>query len=349
MVLTLMVALVTAAPHVRASDGSGPAQVAADAPLLVLPRESLAWTTDGFGQVIGATIAAKPLSGRVRSIEPTRPLPAPLSMTSETSSLRIIGTSDRGIERDIAVLRWDGPVIVWQRMSVPAAAFAKSLAGLAQWMAAESFTVELDGGSTVKVATESQQLEIAVSAERGKSATVSIAGFPDGAQLRVPAATPPADGHQASSGQGLVELGRDDMSCRLLMGQDTLLDVEATRVPPQVRVTVRTPSWLQLEQALRELEATDEVLKDAPQDQQAILGPQRAVQQSRVDELRNSSASERPQPTDSPIRACLMDPATGREYATIMISVVAPAPAREGAAAQGTARQPALQPRRGVP
>lgn len=346
--LALTIALVTAALQSAPAGGGVESQPASNAPILVLPRESLAWTTDGFGQVIGATIPSKPLHARIRSIGLTGPLPAPLGVTREASSLRITGTSDRGIERDIAVLRWDGPVIVWQRMPVPAAAFGKSLAGLAQWMAEDCFTVELDGGTAVKVATESQQLTLAVSAERGRSATVAVAGVPEGAQLRVPAAAPAASGQHAD-GHGLVELARDDMSSRLLMGQETLLDIDVTTAPPQVRVTVQTPLWLQLEHAIRELEATDEVLKDAPQDQQAILAPQRTAQQSRVDELRKASASECPRPTDAPIQACIMDPATGREYATIMISVVAPVPAREGAAPQGTARQPALQPRRGAP
>lgn len=346
--LVLASALASAAPQADPAGGPRESHSTSSAPLLVLPRESLSWTTDSFGQVIGATIPSKPLASSVRSIEPTDPPPAPLRVSKEASSLRVIGTSDRGIARDIAVLRWDGPVIVWQRMPVPAAAFGKSLTGLAQWMAESSFTVELDGGSAVRVATESQQVTLAVSAERGKSASVSIAGFPEGAQLRVPAAAPAADGQQPQ-GQGLVELGRDDMSCRLMIGQDMLLDIDVTRAPPQVRVTVQTPSWLQLERALRELEATDEVLKDAPQDQQAILAPQRAAQQSRVDELRKSAASERAKPTEAPIHACILNPATGREYAAIMISVVEPEPARDGTASPGKARGPALQPRRGAP
>lgn len=348
--LALSIALVTGVPQGAPDVGPGDVRSTSNQTLLVLPRESLAWTTDGFGQVVGATISSKPLPGRVRSIEPTGTLPAPLRFTGDTSSLRIIGTSDRGIERDIVVLRWDGPVIVWQRMSVPAASFAKSLAGLGQWMTAGSFTVELDGGSTVRVATESQEVKLAVTAERGKSAAVSLAGFPEGAQLRVPSART-AEEDQQNQGQGIVELGRDDMSCRLLMGADTLIDIDATRAPPQVRVTVQTPSWLQLEHALRELEATDEVLKDAPQDQQSILAPQRAAQQSRVDELRKASASESPKPTDSPIRACIIDPSTGREYATIMISVTAPGGARDGAVPLGTARDQGSSPRsrRGAP
>lgn len=347
-IIALSIALATAAPQASSSGVPSPAHAAAaaDAPLLVLPRESLAWTTDGFGQVIGATMASKPLPARVRSIEPTSPLPAPLGAVKGPSSLRIIGKSDKGMERDIAVLRWDGQVIMWQRMSVPAAAFGKSLAGLAHWMATDSFTVELDGRSSVRVATESQQVKVDVGTESGQSAVVPIAGFPQGAQLRVPAAAPAQDGY---AGQGLVELGRDDMSCRLSTAQDTVLDIDVTRAPPQVRVTVQTPSSLQLEHAVRELEATDEVLKGAPQDQQAILGPQRAAQQSRVDELRKSAASERVRPTDSPIRACVMDPVTGREYVAVMISIVAQARERDAMSAPRASREPAPQPRRGAP
>lgn len=331
----LAIAICSASVQGAPAAGGSQSVTVPDAPLLVLPRESLTWSTDGFGQVIGVTIGSKPMPARIRSIEPTTPLPAPLKAEQGSSSLRIIGKTEKGRERDIAILLWDGEVISWQRLSVPTAAFASSLAGLAEWMATDSFTVTLEDGSRVRIATESQHVSVEVGTPSGSSGVVGIAGIRAGARLAVPdAADRSGDGKPDA---GLVRIGCDDLSCRISTSPDTVIDIEVTRTPPQVRVTSQTPSSLLLERAVRDLEATDEILKTAPADQQAILSPQRAAQQRRVDELRKAAASETIRPTDSPVRACLVDPGTGREYVTIMISIVASPRASTGSAPAGAA------------
>jgi hypothetical protein len=137
-----------------------------------------------------------------------------------------------------------------------------------------------------------------------------------------------------------VQIGCDELSCRVSTNPDTVVDIEVTRTPPQVRVTSQTPSSLLLERAVRELEATDEVMKDAPDDQRAILGRERAIQQARVDELRKAAASERIRPTEAPIRVCVEDPVTRRVYATIMVSIVAsPAGGKDAAPAGASPAQ----------
>lgn len=319
--LALAGALCLGVAQVESAAGSAHILGTSDAPLLVLPRQSLTWATDGFGQVIGVTIPARPLPGRVRSIEPASPLPAPLRTEKGPSSLRIIGKTGKGRERDIAVLQWQGSVISWQRMSVPTAAFESSLAALAQWMATDSFAVVLDDGSQVRIAAEAQELSVDVGTRSGSAATAGLAGVPAGAHLAVPDATAPAAG--APAGTGLVQIGCDELYCRVSTNPDTVVDIEVTRTPPQVRVTSQTPSSLLLERAARELEATDEVMKDAPDDQRAILSRERAIQQARVDELRKAAVSERIRPTEAPIRVCVEDPVTRRVYTTIMVSIVA--------------------------
>jgi len=303
-----------------------PAPSAPKGPTLVLPRAAFTWKADGFGQVTGETIACPPLSGRIKSIAPGAKLAPPLESKEGTASLRISGTSSSGISRDIAALQWVGPVITWQRMPVPGAAFEKSLKALASWMMTNSFAVTLEDGSVIQIGTEPQKLSIELGTTDRAAATVGIADVPRGTRLAVPKATPmPADGTMGA-GPFLMEIDRTEMGVRVATYPDTMIDIEVTDVPAQVRASVMTPSGVRLARVTEAIAITDELLKGAPPDQQAILGAERAAQQAELDELRKAAASERIRPTDEPIIACLVDAVTGREYATIAITVKDGAP-----------------------
>lgn len=308
------------------------APTVAGGPILVLPRQSFAWKTDGFGQVIGDTIACAPLPGRVKSIAPGTKLPAPLSAREGAGSLRISGTTAKGLTRDIAALQWTGPVITWQRLSVPAAAFEQSLKALAGWMMTNSFAVTLEDGRSIQVGAESQRLSVELGTAEGSSVSVAIADVPKGMRLLVPGASPvPADGTMGA-GPFLVELARSVTGIRVATYPDTMIDIEVSEVPAQVRVSAMTPSGARLAAAEAEIEMTDELLKGAPPDQQAVLSAQRARQQSALEELRKAASVERIRPTAEPVVACLIDPATGREYVRVSIAV------KDGAGGAGAAR-----------
>lgn len=298
-----------------------PAPAAPKGPTLVLPRAAFTWKADGFGQVTGETIACPPLPGRIKSIAPGAKLPQPLDSKGGTASLRISGTTEAGISRDIAALQWAGPVITWQRMPVPGAAFEKSLKALARWMMTNSFAVTLEDGSVIQIGTEPQQLSIELGTTDSAAATVGIADVPRGTRLAVPKATPmPADGTMGA-GPFLIEIGRSEMGVRIATYPDTMIDIEVSDVPAQVRASAMTPSGMRLARVKEEIAITDELLKGAPPDQQSILNAERAAQQAELEELLKAAERERIRPTDEPILACLLDAATGREYATIAITV----------------------------
>jgi len=310
-----------AAPAATPAHPASPAPAAPIGPALVLPRAAFAWKADGFGQVTGERIACPPLPGRVKSIAPCTKLPLPLDAKQGTASLRISGTTADGVARDIAALQWTGPVITWQRMSVPGAAFEQSLKALASWMMTNSFVVTLEDGSVMEIGTESQKLSIELGTADRTAATVGIADVPRGARLAIAKATPmPADGTMGT-GPFLMEIARSETSVRVATYPDTMIDIEVTDVPAQVRASVTTPSGARLARVTEEIAITDELLKGAPPDQQAILNAERAAQQTELDELRKVAARERIRPTDEPIIACLVDAATRREYATIAITV----------------------------
>jgi hypothetical protein len=304
----------------------------ATGPLQVIPRESFSWKTDALGQVIGETIACPPMPGRIKSIAPAQPLPEPLAAKQTPTSLRISGTASNGLTRDIAVLQWVGPVITWKRMPVPASAFEPALNTLAAWMLTHFFAVTLDDGSVVRVGTQPQQLSLTLGTASANAVTAQIADVPKGVTLAVPGAVPmPADGTMGA-GPFLFEMARSALAIRIATYPDTILDIEVTDMPAQVRVSAMTPAGMELERALEEIAVTDEILKDAPDDQRTILSAQRAAQQSAVDELRKKASGERIRPTDEPISACIMDPVSGREYITMKIAV------RDGAPQGGGAR-----------
>ena len=310
-----------AVPAAQPAHQAHAAPAAPKGPTLVLPRSVFTWKADGFGQVIGETTACPPLPGRIKSIAPSAKLPLPLGLKEGTSSLRISGTTASGISRDIAALQWAGPVITWQRMSVPGAAFEQSLKALASWMMTNSFAVTLEDGSVIQIGTEPQRLSIELGTTEGATATVGIADVPRGTRLAVPKATPmPADGTMGA-GPFLIEIGRSEMGVRIATYPDTMIDIEVTDVPAQVRASAMTPSGVRLARVKEEIAITDELLKGAPPDQQAILGAERAAQQVELDELRKAAERERIRPTEEPILACLVDAVTGREYATIAITV----------------------------
>lgn len=312
---------VAAAPQSASAPPAPAAPAVPKGPTLVLPRAAFTWKADGFGQVTGETIACPPLPGRIKSIAPGAKLPQPLDSKEGTASLRISGTTASGISRDIAALQWVGPVITWQRMPVPGAAFEKSLKALASWMMTNSFAVTLEDGSVIQIGTEPQQLSIELGTTESAAATVGIADVPRGTRLAVPKATPmPADGTMGA-GPFLMEVARSEMGVRVATYPDTMIDIEVTDVPAQVRASVMTPSGVRIARVTEEMAITDELLKGAPPDQQAILGAERAAQQAELDALRKAAASERIRPTDQPIVACLVDAVTGREYATIAITV----------------------------
>lgn len=314
----------TTAPAVAAAPPSTsvpPAPAAPKGPTLVLPRSAFTWRADGFGQVTGETIACPPLPGRIKSIAPGAKLPPTLDSKGGTASLRISGTTESGISRDIAALQWAGPVITWQRMPVPGAAFEQSLKALARWMMTNSFAVTLEDGSVIEVGTEPQKLTIELGTTERATATVGIADVPRGTRLAVPKATPmPVDGTMGA-GPFLIEISRSEMGVRIATYPDTMIDIEVTDVPAQVRASAMTPSGVRLARVREEIAITDELLKGAPPDQQSILNAERAAQQAELDELRKAAERERIRPTEEPILACLVDVATGREYATIAITV----------------------------
>lgn len=319
---------VPAAPAAPSSPAPPPAQPASNAPapamegpLQVLPRESFSWKSDALGQVVGETISCPPMQSRVKSIAPIGPLPEPLAAKQAPTSLRISGTASNGLVRDIAVLQWAGPVITWKRMPVPASAFEPALKTLAAWMMMHFFEVTLDDGSVVRVGTQPQQVSLALGTAPANAATAQLADVPRGMTLAVPKATPlPADGTMGD-GPFLIELARSTMAIRVATYPDTFLDIEVTDTPAQVRVSAMTPSGMQLERVLEEIAVTDELLEGAPDDQRRILVAQRAGQQSAADELRKRAGSERIRPTEQPVRACIMDPASGREFVTISIDI----------------------------
>ena len=287
----------------------------------MLPRSAFTWRADGFGQVTGETIACPPLPGRIKSIAPGAKLPPTLDSKGGTASLRISGTTESGISRDIAALQWAGPVITWQRMPVPGAAFEQSLKALARWMMTNSFAVTLEDGSVIEVGTEPQKLTIELGTTERATATVGIADVPRGTRLAVPKATPmPVDGTMGA-GPFLIEISRSEMGVRIATYPDTMIDIEVTDVPAQVRASAMTPSGVRLARVREEIAITDELLKGAPPDQQSILNAERAAQQAELDELLKAAERERIRPTEEPILACLVDVATGREYATIAITV----------------------------
>jgi hypothetical protein len=287
----------------------------------VLPRESFSWKTDALGQVLGEAIACPPMPGRIKSIAPAEPLPEPLGAKQTPAALRISGTASNGLTRDIAVLQWVGPVITWKRMPVPASAFEPALKTLAAWMMTHFFEVTLEDGSVVRVGTQPQQLALTLGTSSANAVTAQIADVPVGVTLAVPKAVPmPADGAMGA-GPFLVEMARSAMAIRIATYPDTILDIEVTEVPAQVRISAMTPAGMQLERVLEEITVTDELLKDAPDDQRRILVGQRAAQQSSADELRKKASVERIRPTAEPISACIMDPLTGREFITITIEV----------------------------
>lgn len=329
--MCMMCALASGPP--QADDSySAPLPVVAGGPVLVLPRQSFSWKADGFGQVVGDTIACAPLPGRVKSIVPGMQLPAPLSAREGAGSLRIAGTTAKGLTRDIAALQWTGPVITWQRLSVPAAAFEQSLKALSAWMMTNSFAVTLEDGRVIQVGAESQRLSVELGTAEGSAVSVAIADVPKGMRIVVPGASPmPADGAMGA-GPFLLELDRSVTSIRVATYPDTMLCIEVSEVPAQVRVSAMTPSGARLAAADAEIGMTDELLKGAPPDQQAVLTAQRARQQSAREELRKAAALERIRPTAEPVIACLTDPATGREYVRVSITV------RDGAGAADAAR-----------
>jgi len=290
-------------------------------PLQVLPRESFSWKADSLGQVLGETIACAPIQGRIKSIAPVAPLPEPLAAKLSASSLRISGTAPNGLTRDIAVLHWVGPVITWKRMPVPVATFEPSLKALAAWMMTQLFEVTLEDGSAVRVGTESQRLALTLGTASSNSVTSQLADVPKGMTLAVPGATPMPAGGTMGAGPFLVEMARSTMAIRIATYPDTILDIEVTDMPAQLRVSAMTPSGMRLERVLEEISVTDELLKGAPDDQRRVLSAQRAVQQSAADELRKKAGAERIRPTGEPIKACIMDPVTGREFVTIAIEV----------------------------
>jgi len=359
---------VPAAPAAPSSPTPPPAQPASNAPapamegpLQVLPRESFSWKTDSLGQVLGETIACAPMPSRIKSIAPAAPLPEQLAAKRSASSLRISGTAPNGLTRDIAVLQWVGPVITWKRMPVPAATFEPSLKALAAWMMTQLFEVTLEDGSAVRIGTEAQRLALTLGTASSNATTAQLADVPRGMTLAVPKAVPmPADGAMGA-GPFLIEMARSSMAIRIATYPDTILDIEVMDTPAQVRVSAMTPSGMQLERLLEEIAVTDELLKGAPDDQRRVLSAQRAQQQSDADELRKKAGAERIRPTAEPIKACIMDPTTGREYVTIAIEVKdgsnadAAGPGRDdapGAGApsrgRGTGARP-LQPSRKAP
>lgn len=347
MIVMCMTCALAAGPSQAGDAYSTAGPMVASGPALVLPRQSFAWKTDGFGQVIGDTVACAPLPGRVKSIVPSVQLPAPLSAREGTGSLRIAGTNAKGLTRDIAALQWAGSVITWQRLSVPAAAFEQSIKALASWMMTNSFMVTLEDGSVIQVGAESQRLSVELGTAEGSAVSLAIADVPKGMRIVVPGASPmPADGTMGA-GPFLIELGRSATSIRVATYPDTMLEIEFSEGPAQVRVSALTPSGARLAATEAEILVTDELLKGAPPDQQAVLSAQRARQQSALEELRKAAASERIRPTAEPVIACLIDPASGREYVRVSIAVkdgaggagsARGAPARTGAAGPANAR-----------
>lgn len=313
--------------------------------MCVLPRQSMSWPRDSAGQVIGVTCSTKPLPGRVRALVPTGPLPSPLSVKEGLSSLHIVGRTERGMERDIALLQWSGSTVSWQRMPVPAAVFSSSLDSLSRWMLSGSFTVTFEDGSAVRIVPEADEVVVSAGTTLGSVAIEGVGDFPQGAQLAVLDANSLSDGTQAVDRP--VTLGCSGLSCQVSPSPGTVLDVEVITNPPQVRVTTRTTSRIHLEQAVRELDATERVLKDAPSDQRAILERERAALQGRIGELRKAMSSERVQPTDTPMRVSVIDPASGRQYVNIMISIVESTRAGTGGAASGAAGDRGIRSRAG--
>jgi hypothetical protein len=322
MLCTMCALAVGSAQAVAAPDGGAP--VAPGTLMLVIPRDSLTWKSDGFGQVMGGSVACAPLPGRVKSVQPSTALPDPLRVSESTSSLRISGSTGNGLVRDIAALQWVGPVITWQRLPVPAGPFDQALKALSGWLVANSFDVRLEDGSVVRIGTESQRLSVSLGTGSQASAAVAIAEVPEGLRLVVPEASPLPPGSELGDlGEGpfLVELDSVGSSMRIATHRDTILDIDVSRTPAEVRVSAVTPSRSRLERVLQDIAMTEELMKGAPQDQLDILGPQRTAQQAAANELRRAAAGERVRPTVSPIRAALVDPRTGREYVTLSITV----------------------------
>ena len=329
----------SAPPPLTATPPATPPAPPPDVPLQVIPRATFSWKSDSLGQVIGESMACPPLPGRVKSVAPSAPLPAPLSSRHSGSSLRISATAGKGLSRDIAVLQWVGPVITWKRMPVPLAQFEPSLKALAAWMMTNFLVVTLEDGSVVRVGTESQRVTVTLGTAATNAATAALADVPAGMTLAVPGTVPMPEGGMTGSGPFLIEMARSPLAVRIATYPDTILDIEVTDAPAQLRVSAMTPSGAELERALAELSMTEQLLSGAPPDQRRILEGQRAEQQSAADELRKRVATERIRPTGEPIKACIWDPASGREFITIMIEVkeghVGVADAAAGGAASG--------------
>lgn len=289
-----------------------------------IPRESLSWRTDSFGQAAGATIDCGQMPGTVSMIAPDGDLPEPLRVETVPGKLSILSAAGApaSAPREIASIQWSGTRVTWTRMSAPIATHERALKALAQWMVTRCFTVTLADGQSLPLCAEAQQVDLAMPAAAGASATVALAAVPEGSRLSVDGTVPPpADGQVGIKGL-LVELGRADLAWRLSTDPETIVDIAVAPSPPQVTASVRTPSALWLVEAERECARIDIVMKDAPPDQLAVLKPDWEAAHAKADALRAKMRSERVSPTAAPISAVLRDPATGRVFARISIAVV---------------------------
>lgn len=301
-----------------------------------IPRESLSWRTDAFGQAVGVTLDCGQMPGPVSMIAPEGDLPDPLRVETSPGHLRILSVAGApaSAPREIASIQWSGARVTWSRMSAPIATHERALKALAQWMSTHCFTVTLADGQAMPMCADPQQVDLAVPATAGATASAALAAVPDGSRLIVLGAAPaPADGQVGAPGT-LIELGRADLAWRVSTDPQTIVDIAVDAAPPQVTMSVRTPSALWLAEAERECARIDMVMKDAPTDQLAVLKPEWEAAHAKADALRAKVRSERVSPTSAPISATLGDPSTGRVYVRIALTV---APAEAG----GPSAQPA--------
>ena len=295
--------------------------------LQVLPREAMSWTTDSFGQVKGASLDAQPLSSAIRSIGPGDGFPPELRCEVRDSSLGIIGTAKGGSVREIASLRWSGPVMTWTTAPVPAASFDQSLKALSGWLSKGTFAAVLESGQTVLVAPAPQLVRMRVDSSGGIIASAPLASVPRGAKLSILPSEASIEEGGAVDDVALAEISRSDLEIRVQLDAQSVLDIVALTGPPQVRAVANTPSRMRLEAVQQRLASTEELISSAPQDQAAILARERAALLAEMRSLRESAVQEKVTPSAKPITALIADPATGREYARIDIDV---GPAQKG-------------------
>lgn len=320
-----------------------------------IPRDSLSWRTDSFGQAVGVTLDCGQMPGQVSMIAPEGELPDPLRIETSPGALRILSVAGApaSAPREIASIQWSGARVTWSRMSTPIATHERALKALAQWMATRCFAVTLSDGQSLTLCAEPQQVDLAVPATGGATVTAALAAVPGGSRLMVlGAAPPPADGQVGEPGK-LIELGRTDLAWRVSTDPQTILDIAVDATPPQVRLSVHTPSALWLAEAERECARIDMVMKDAPADQLAVLKPEWEAAHAKADALRARVRAERVSPTSAPVSVTLGDPATGRVFVRMALTI-APAdaggaPAQPGRpdASGGRSFGRAVQPRKG--